>query len=171
MEAKDLLAEQYRLHGDAVFRRCLAMSGGDSAWAADVTQDVFLRLVEKVAFVDMSRDLRSYLLTIADRLCIDKLRRERGLWPRVRRALISASRVAPAPEPQLLPDPGFELGRLQLAIRALPAKERAAVMMKYVEGRPQVDIAVALGCSEGYVSKLLRRAIVRLRREWKLLYE
>ncbi len=147
------------------------MSGGDEAWAADVTQDVFLRLVENVASLDRSRNLRSYLLTIADRLCIDKLRRERGLWPRVRSALISASLVTHAPEPPLLADPAPELGRLQLCIRALPAKERAAVMMKYVEGRPQVDIAAALACSEGYVSKLLTKAIVRLRQEWKLLYE
>lgn len=155
------LAEQYRLHADRVFRRCLALSGGDRPWAEDVTQEVFLRLHEKGASIERPEAIGSWLLTVADRLCRDRLRRERTIWGRIRQAL------AAAPPPLVAPPdaegPEALTARLRRSLEDLPERERAAVVMKYVEGEKQKDIAARLSCTEGYVSKLLTRAVARLR--------
>jgi RNA polymerase sigma factor (sigma-70 family) len=158
-EGMAFLADQYRLHADRVFRRCLALGGGDRSFAEDVTQDVFLRLHEKQDTIERSGAMESWLLTVADRLCLDRLRRERTLWGRVRAALTAA------PPPPVRP-PGGEgllMARLGQSLEALPERERAVMLMKYVEGESQRAIAARLSCTEGYVSKLLSRAVDRLR--------
>ncbi len=154
-------AELYRLHATRVFRRCLALGGGDRAWAEDAMQDVFVRLHEKRDTISSPEAVGAWLLTVADRVCLNRLRRERGLWHRVRAALVAQ----PAPP---APPPGEEdaealLAELRQSLGGLPEKERVAMMMKYVEGRKQTEIARHLSCSEGYVSKLIARALERLR--------
>jgi RNA polymerase sigma factor (sigma-70 family) len=155
------LAEQYRQHADKVYRRCLALGGGDRQWAEDVTQDVFLKLQEKGSSIERMEAMGSWLLTVADRLCLDRLRRERTVWGRLRHAL-----MAEPPPPVDPPDRESKealIARLRSSLEELPAAERAAMVMKYVEGERQKDIAARLSCSEGYVSKLLSRAVSRLR--------
>ena len=48
-------------------------------------------------------------------------------------------------------------------LKKLPAKERVVVCMKYLDGRSQQEIAKTLGFSKGYVSKLVARALDRIR--------
>jgi len=165
MSDNRFVAEQYRLHGQKVFKRCLAMTGGEAALAADVTQDVFVRLVEKARTLDCSSSLEGWLLTVAYRLCCQRLRRDRILWRRVCVALAAqpSAEAAPAREPRV-PGGGVALGaRMASSLRTLPPKERAALLMRYMDDLPQTQIAKALGYSEGYVSKLLSRGTERLR--------
>jgi RNA polymerase sigma factor (sigma-70 family) len=168
------LTEQYRQHANLVFGRCLVMGGGDRAWAEDVTHDVFMRLMEHAAELDRSTSLAPWLLTVAYRLCANRLRHERSVWHRVRAALMSQPETAPErPDLEALPDDpqGAEaLGaELRRSLAVLPPKERVAVTMRYLDGASQVQIARALGHSEGYVSKLLARAVSKLREHhWKV---
>jgi RNA polymerase sigma-70 factor (ECF subfamily) len=151
----------YRLHAAAVYRRCLALGGGDRAWAEDVMQDVFVRLHERQASIAHFEAVGAWLLTVADRLCLNRLRRERGVWHRIRSALLT-QKPPPAPPPGE-DDAEALLAELRESLSDLPEKERVAMIMKYVEGQPQNEIARRLSCSEGYVSKLIARALERLR--------
>jgi RNA polymerase sigma-B factor len=68
----------------------------------------------------------------------------------------------------LLPDPeptvaAEDLLVLPGLVAALPAAERSAVVLYYFHGRRQREIGVVLGCSQMQVSRLLRRALERLR--------
>lgn len=45
----------------------------------------------------------------------------------------------------------------------LPVKQRAAVVLRYYEGRPDVEIATALGCSVSTVRSQIHRALATLR--------
>jgi RNA polymerase sigma-70 factor, ECF subfamily len=137
------------------------MSGGDAAWANDVTQDVFVRLLEKAPRLDQQSPLLGWLLTVANRLCLDKLRHERTLWARVWQTLSDTAETE-ASDPNVAHQEEVLLARLKQSLTALPAKEQVAMVMKYVEGEPQTAIAEALQCSEGYVSRLLARAASRL---------
>lgn len=164
------LAEQYRLCAERVFRRCLAMCGGNCAWAEDATQDVFIRLVENGPEQHSPQALVSWLLTVADRLCVDRLRREHGVWNKVKKALALGAEDAVWAD-TAVPHPPSEslLAQLRLSLSELPRKEHEAVVMKYIEGRKQTDIAAQMRCSEGYVSKLLGRAVATLRtRGWEV---
>jgi RNA polymerase sigma-70 factor (ECF subfamily) len=167
------LAEQYRQHASLVFGRCLVMSGGDRAWAEDVTHDVFIRLMEHAEALDRTTSLAPWLMTVAYRLCAHRLRHERTIWQRVRAALFAESQAAgPAPDPPpaaRAEDVEALAARLRSSLGALPPKERAAVTMRYLDGFSQAQIAQALGHSEGYVSKLLTRAVAKLReRNWTM---
>ena len=54
-------------------------------------------------------------------------------------------------------------------LKRLPAKERVVFCMRYLDDKPQQEIAAALSMSPGYVSKLLTRARGRLeRRGWEV---
>jgi RNA polymerase sigma-B factor len=68
----------------------------------------------------------------------------------------------------LLPDPEptvalEDLLMLPDLVASLPAAERTAVVSHYFKGRKQREIAVEIGCSQMGVSRLLRRALERLR--------
>ncbi|MFE9656983.1 sigma-70 family RNA polymerase sigma factor [Micromonospora sp. NPDC006431] len=49
------------------------------------------------------------------------------------------------------------------ALRALPARQRAAVVFRYLEDLPIADVAAAMGCSEGAVKSHAARGLARLR--------
>jgi RNA polymerase sigma factor FliA len=53
--------------------------------------------------------------------------------------------------------------RLREQVKALPARERAILEMRYFEGMPSKGIASALGLSEARISQLHARATARLR--------
>ncbi len=48
-------------------------------------------------------------------------------------------------------------------IRALPARERAILVMRFFEDKSQTEIAEAIGVSQMHVSRLLRRSLSKLR--------
>ena len=49
------------------------------------------------------------------------------------------------------------------ALRALPAKQRAAVVLRYLDDLPVHEVAAALGCTEGTVKSNAARGLGRLR--------
>jgi RNA polymerase sigma factor (sigma-70 family) len=49
------------------------------------------------------------------------------------------------------------------ALRELPAKQRAAVVLRYLDDLPVHEVAAALGCSEGTVKSNASRGLDRLR--------
>jgi RNA polymerase sigma-B factor len=52
------------------------------------------------------------------------------------------------------------LGR---ALRAMPERERSILYLRFAEGLTQVEIAERIGISQMHVSRLIRRALERLR--------
>ncbi|MFC1611100.1 RNA polymerase sigma factor [Myxococcota bacterium] len=156
------VAEQYRLHAQAVFKKCLVLSGGDTQWAKDVTQDVFVRLLERREEIDDQRNVRGWLKVVAYNLCMERLRRERSIWPRVRKA-VQASKIHERPPVDQSVQARADVRALQEALCELPARERTIVVMTRLENLSQRQVSRALGLSEGYVSKLLARAVKSLR--------
>lgn len=96
----------------------------------------------------------------------------------VRRILLTAAidagrrrklRSAPLEEEQLpgRPDPAVEgvAGRAELlsCVRALPAGQRAVLVLRYFDDLTEAETARALGCSVGTVKSQHARAMARLR--------
>ena len=54
---------------------------------------------------------------------------------------------------------------MQDSIRQLPYKQRVAVILRFYEDLPDVEIAKALGCQVGTVASLISRALDQLRRK------
>jgi len=56
-----------------------------------------------------------------------------------------------------------ERDRLVRALLSLPPRQRAVVVLRYLEDLPEADVAAALGCSVGSVRSQASRGLARLR--------
>jgi RNA polymerase sigma-70 factor (sigma-E family) len=96
------------------------------------------------------------------------LRTQQNAWRRGVRELPMAE--PPEPEPGLYarPDPGREIDDRDLlwrALRLLPPRQRAVLVLRYYEDRSETEIAQLLGCRPGTVKSQAAKALARLRRE------
>ncbi|PTQ75511.1 RNA polymerase sigma factor [Celeribacter persicus] len=155
------LARLIALYGAGI-RRYAAQVLLNATEAEDVAQEVFLRAWSKAASYDPAKGaVSSWLYRIAVNLCIDHNRRGRF------RRFVGIDSIA-EPEDDT---PGAEAGldarqRLALtraAIRALPQRQRQAILLKAVGELSGAEIAAALNTSEGAVEQLLVRARAALR--------
>jgi RNA polymerase sigma-B factor len=67
------------------------------------------------------------------------------------------------------PDGNFDLVEDRLAVESvlpsLDAREREVLRLRFVEELPQTEIALRIGCSQMHISRLLRRALDKMRDE------
>jgi RNA polymerase sigma-70 factor (ECF subfamily) len=152
----------YRRHNRLVFHLALRYGGGNTAWADDVTQDVFLDLWKALPTLVDRGSMEGWLYRATTNRCFTQLRRERFLKLAPVRWLLGEQK----PEPRL-PDAltiaRDDLRRAMAALDALPLKERVAFSMYYLDEQEQEEIGRVLGHSKGYVCKLIQRAVARLR--------
>lgn len=151
----------YRRHHRLVYRLALRYGKGSVAWAEDVTQDVFIDLYKALPGLDDLDDLEGWLYRATTNRCLNRLRRERFLGLAPVRWLLGERLPEPRP-PDALAIARDDLRRAFEALDTLPAKERVAFSMYYLDDRDQEEIAKVLGHSKGYVCKLIQRAVARL---------
>ncbi|BAJ29500.1 MULTISPECIES: SigE family RNA polymerase sigma factor [Kitasatospora] len=83
-------------------------------------------------------------------------------WRRFRRETLTAEIPEPA-SGHSGPADDDTADALHRALRALPLKQRAVVVLRYVEDLTEKDTAAVLGCSVGTVKSHHARAMTRLR--------
>jgi RNA polymerase sigma-70 factor, ECF subfamily len=128
--------------------------------AEDVVQESFTRLwVNAKGWTPTGGGLGGWLRRVATNLCLDRLRRPRTLGDE---ALAGHADAAP------LADAALDAARRQAAVadavRALPDRQRAAIVLTYYEGVPNAEAAAILGLGIKAVESLLvraRQALVR----------
>jgi RNA polymerase sigma-70 factor (ECF subfamily) len=153
--------ECYATHRAFVFRRCLRYGAGDVAFAEEVTQDVFLKLMEHLPELHDQNDLGGWLNRVTANLAISRLRRERSLVGKLRALWSTEYRDETDTAGDVLERKQIA-GHVVDALRRLPPRERVIICMKLLDGASQRDIARTLDVSEGYVSKLTQRSLQRL---------
>jgi RNA polymerase sigma-70 factor (ECF subfamily) len=161
------VAEAYRVHYALVHRLALRYGRGRAAFADDVTQEVFVQLLRHAEALDDLGALEGWLYRVTTRRCLTKLRNERIVHALTFRWLVPDSE--PTVDAQALVGARDELRRAFQALSALPDKERVAFSMFHLDGRSMDEIGGMLGCSKGYVSKLVQRATQALRAQgWEV---
>lgn len=132
---------------------------GNVAVAEDLTADVFLRVVEATGTPRFCQGtLAPWLYRMAHNRLVDYFRRNRDL-----------------PMPDDLPDRPAETepsagglyidpGVLRAALRRLTPDQQQVIALKFLEDWSNVQVAAALGRSEGAVESLQHRALGALRR-------
>lgn len=141
------------LYGRQVFQAAYRVLG-QASLAEDVQQDVFVRLLEKPA-----HDVASwpaYLTTLAVRMAIDRLRRNRR-WQRL---LPTWRATAPAAFDSTEQDAIRNERALHLrnALTRLKPREAECFTLRHVQGMDIATIARATGMSSNHVSVSLHRA-------------
>ena len=141
-------------HRDAVWRFLVSSVGEGEA--EDCFQETFIAALRAYPRLRADSNLRAWVLTIAHRKALDA---HRG---RARRALPIAEPAAA--DERVSPSP---LGRddfLWEAVDKLPARQRSALVLRYVADLPHRDIAAAIGCSEEAARRSLHEGLTRLRK-------
>jgi RNA polymerase sigma-70 factor, ECF subfamily len=142
----------------AVFRYLYHRCGRDRELAEELTQQTFVAAVRGHSTF-AGGDAVAWLVGIARHRLVDHFRaierRERGL----RRLWFERPPVTWIGEPEVD-------DALMSAVVDLPAAQRAAVVLRYLDDLPVRDIARLLGRSEGAVESLLSRGRDALRRSY-----
>ena len=141
---EDLFAEEYPRVVRTVF-----FVVQDEGRAEEVTQDAFVQLLRHWSKVRDYDRPGAWVRRVAIRLAVRTARRERRQAARVVR--LRPERVEELPVFPIAPE-------TMTALRSLPVKERAVVVLHYFEDRPVDEIADLLDCTESAVKMRLSRA-------------
>ena len=138
----------YAENRDAIFRHLVRLLGRERA--DDAFQETFLRALRGYPSLRHGRHLRAWVFTIATRVAADEGRK-------------------PRPEPAgdaegTAIDARPEYAQLEHLADDLPAKERAAVVLRYGYDLSYADIGNALGSSEEAARQAASSGVRRLRR-------
>jgi RNA polymerase sigma-70 factor (ECF subfamily) len=133
---------------------------GNSADAQDASQEVFLRAFRFLRRFDPRRPIEPWLVRITVNVCRDCAKRTRQ----------QPGGIAESREPICANDPHDDLQaqeqklRLQQALQQLPEKERAAVVLRDIEGLSTAEVAQVLGSSETTVRVQISNARLKMRK-------
>jgi RNA polymerase sigma-70 factor (ECF subfamily) len=130
--------------------------------AQDATQETFVRLHLRIREIEAERGVGPWLCTVAVNVCRDIGRRQRrSRWTSMPPALEMADPL-PGPERLFAAREAEEMMRAALA--TLPEKERAAILLREMEGLTTAEVAGVLGSSEVTVRSQICNARMKLRR-------
>jgi RNA polymerase sigma-70 factor (sigma-E family) len=130
---------------------------GDWHLAHDLVQDTLVKAYQHWPRIRQVDSPDAYVRRIL-------LNEVRGRWRRRERA-VPVARFPEGREP-VAPDAADEIARragLLQALLALPLRQRATVVLRYLEGMSERETAEVLGCSEGTVKSQSARALGTLR--------
>jgi RNA polymerase sigma-70 factor (ECF subfamily) len=157
----------YSRHATAIRMLCLRHLRSDAS-ADDVVQETFLRLVRGADRVDRGFNVRAWLHRVAANLCIDLLRAQRRNPGTDDDG--SVMRSIPTQHRADQPEAAYEMTWLRETVtrvaQAMPPRQRAALVLRELEGLSYNAIAEALQLSPGAVETLLFRARRRFREEY-----
>jgi RNA polymerase sigma-70 factor, ECF subfamily len=144
-----------RLHERGVFRVAYRVLGNVED-AQDAGQEVFLRLHKHLRSFDETRQLGPWLYRVTLNICNDALRSRR-------RVTVLPDLIAPERTDQPL-DAAERRKMVADALASLPEKERAAVVLRDVEGMTTREVAALLGSSESTVRSQISTGRVKLKK-------
>lgn len=144
-------AELVRRYTPLLWRTCRRLLG-DASEAEDAVQESFLKAWQALPRYEARGRLAGWLASIAQRVCLDRLRARRE-WSQ-----LSAEPSAPAP-----PLSYAERDEVAQALSDLAPRERVLIHAKYTLGMSGPEIAAELSLSPGNVRVLLHRALRSLR--------
>lgn len=140
-------------HHDALARFLAATVG--PVEAEDCLQETLIAALRAYPRLRDGSNVRAWLFTIARNKALDEHRaRARRPVPVVEVA-VGASSLPPAEDEDLWS-----------SVRSLPEKQRAAVVLRFVNDMPHRDIARVLECSEPAARRSLHEGLAKLREEW-----
>lgn len=142
-------------HREDVYRFLVASVGSNDA--EDCFQETFMAALSAYPRVAEATNLRGWLFTIAHHKAIDLHRRRKrpdipsGGFPDLSTGI----------EPEAVDRD------LWIRVQALPAKQRSAIVLRFVDDLAYRTIGEAIGCSESAARQNVRAGLARLREEIK----
>ncbi|MGI8572788.1 MAG: RNA polymerase sigma factor [Solirubrobacteraceae bacterium] len=142
-------------HGRDVHRFLIAIVGRVDA--DDCYQETWLSALRAYPGLRDSSNLRGWVFTIAHRKAIDSVRARRRVAP-------VGAELPETPVFDCVQRPDSDLWA---SVRELPAKQRAAVAMRFVTDAAYSEISAAMGTSEEAARRNVHVGLTRLRKEYR----
>ena len=149
------LEELYERHAaDAVRLAYLVTS--DREMARDIAQDAFVRVAGRFRHLRYPDAFDAYLRRTVVNLCLSHFRHERVEREYRQREAAMSEGITRQPELETRDELRRALGRL-------PARQRAAIVLRYYEDLSEETVAAAMGCSVPAARSLVSRGMETLR--------
>jgi RNA polymerase sigma factor (sigma-70 family) len=142
-------------HRDSLARFLAATAGPQDA--DDLLQETLIAAMRAYPRLREGSNVRAWLFTIARNKALDEYR------SRARRPVPVAAGLENAAAPA--PGDGAD-AELWGTVRALPPKQRAAVVLRFVNDLSHREIARVLDCSEPAARRSLHEGLAKLREEY-----
>jgi RNA polymerase sigma-70 factor (ECF subfamily) len=155
----------FDVYKDRVYSIALYSIGGDPAAAADITQQVFLKVMTRISQFRGDSEFTTWLYRLVVNTCHDERRKQSRFVPLTE--LDSRSARADSPRANYARTEVSE--HVQAVVAELKPKLRWPILLKYVEGLSYEEIASVLGCSKGTVASRLNRGHKALARRLQYL--
>ena len=156
--------ELYSRFGTMVYSLALSMTGKPED-AADLCQDVFLKIYRHLGSFRGRSSLRTWVYRVAMNCCYSRFRYQRSWRSRVLADSVQVLQRVPdegrSPEEDALARSTVEL--VSDALTRLPVVYRQAVVLRDIEGLSYEEIAEVLGIRVGTVRSRIARGRDRLR--------
>ena len=154
--------ELYERHRDAIYRYCLSRTG-TAHDAEDLTSDVFVKALHSIdRYQERGLPFVAFLYRIARNAAIDRAR--------TMKQPLSVDELVtePSSKQNVEADASLAVDRsiLLAALTKLKTEHRDVIVMRFIEGYSALEVAAALGKTEGAVRTLQHRALERLRKEF-----
>lgn len=143
--------ELVRRHQAVVYRIALRLLGSE-ADAQDATQDTFVRAWRSVGRFRSESTFSTWLYRIVTRRCFDLMKTRRPT------ATLNADEVDASADPPEVVERRERLCAVTRAIAALPAEQRAALVLREFEGLSYEEISEALDITMPAVKGRIHRA-------------
>jgi RNA polymerase sigma-70 factor (sigma-E family) len=139
-----------------VLRRIAFLLCGDEHRADDIVQNAITRLYVHWRKARVAENLDAYVRTIVVRTFLNE---QRTGW-------FSRTRLMGEPPEELAPPgPDVETSQvLHAALRRVPPKQRAVLVLRFLYDLPVVEVAGILGCSTGNVKSQTSHGLAALRK-------
>ena len=161
----DLLVKTYR----AKLLRLVAFSTGDPDLSETIVQDCFLKAYKNREGFRGDCSVSTWLYTIALNIMRDYQRLQKfQFWKRADQTAVDLTEVnsalaSPDPSPETRMLAGEQANRVQLALKALPSKQRTVFIMRFLDEMDVKDIARATGMSLSTVKTHIHRSMKAVR--------
>lgn len=146
-----------RAHSAALLRLAYLLNGGDEQAAHDLTQTTLTRVFVRWSRVSTVEDPVAYTRRVMINANLSFVRRRRAREVPLEPA--HEDQHAAASELSRVED----RTRLGPALRRLPPRQRAVIVLRFLEDMSERDTAEALGCSLGTVKSQTSRGLAMLR--------
>jgi len=157
-KAFDVLYDRYAEKMAAFFYRMLYQ---DRNLAADFTQNLFMKVFEKIGSYDTSYKFSTWIHTLANNLCKNEYRRQERK-PNVIQLEVSNDQSLSGSTDIILEQKIFDK-ELQKAVAALSEKHKVCFVLRYYEGMSVEEISEVTASPEGTVKSRIHYALKSLR--------
>ena len=152
----DMHVEQ--VHRHIYYRVC------NRADTEDLTQQVFVKAWKALpSYQKKSRPFIAWLLTISNNLVIDFYRKNKNNNTADIDGFAHSLKNHGEPSPEQAAEADFNKKKIWAAIRQLPQNQQQLIVLRFMDGYRNPEIAAMVGNSEGSVRVSIHRALTKLR--------